>query len=121
MKYQFIHSFIRLGVIGILMKEHQVAGFWPVRIYYIGNRWYEKNKKKWAKERALGHTCGYQRRHLGGLGGPSPPQGKSKKEKKERKKRKNEKKREKKEKKKEGNYEWRQITTYKVLFFPIFQ
>ena len=27
----------------------------------------------------------------------------------------------KKEKNKEGNYEWRQITTYKVSFFPIFQ
>ena len=54
-----------------------------------------------------------QRRHLGGLGAIAPPhpQGKRKREK-----------REKKEKKKKGNYyEWRQITTYKVLFFPIFQ
>ena len=58
----------------------------------------------------------------GGWGGrrPPPPQGKRKKEKKKEKKKK-EKKREKKEKKKEGNYEWRQITTYKMLFFPIFQ
>ena len=30
-------------------KEHQVAGFWQVRIYYFGNRWYEKNKKKWPR------------------------------------------------------------------------
>ena len=41
------------------MKGHQVVGFWQVRTYYIGDRWYEKNKKKWAKDRALGHTCGY--------------------------------------------------------------
>ena len=52
-----------------------------------------------------------------GLRGPSPPQRKRKKESKKEK----EKKEEKKEKKKEGNYEWRQITTYKVLFFQIFQ
>ena len=50
-----------------------------------------------------------------GAGG-RPPQGKRKKKEK-RKKRKKEKKR----KNKEGNYELRQITTYKVLFFPIFQ
>ena len=60
-----------------------------------------------------------QRRHLGGLGGPSPPKEKEKKKKRRKKERKR--KKEKKEKKKEGNYEWRQITTYKVLFFPIFQ
>ena len=56
---------------------------------------------------------------FGGLGAVAP-QGKRKKEKKERKKEKRGKKR-KKEKKKEGYYELRQITTYKVLFFPIFQ
>ena len=54
-----------------------------------------------------------------GAGGPLPPR-KMKKDKKERKKEKREK-REKKRKKKEGNYELRQITTYKVLFFSIFQ
>ena len=42
-----------------LMKGHQVGWFWQVGIYYIGNRWYEKHKKKWAKDRSLGHTCGY--------------------------------------------------------------
>ena len=60
-----------------------------------------------------------QRRHLGGLVGPSPP--KEKKKKKKKKKKRKKRKREKKEKQKEGNYEWRQIPTYKVLFFPIFQ
>ena len=40
-------------------ERTQVAGFCQVRIYSIGNRWYEKNKKKWAKDRALGHTWGY--------------------------------------------------------------
>ena len=54
-----------------------------------------------------------------GAGGPSPPKEKEKKknERKKKKKRKREKKR---RKKKEGNYKLRQITTYKVLFFPIF-
>ena len=33
--------------------------FLPGQDYYIGNRWYEKNKKKWAKDRALGQSCGY--------------------------------------------------------------
>ena len=58
-----------------------------------------------------------------GPGGPSPPRKKKKKkEKKEKREKKwKKRKRKKKEKKKEGNYEWRQITTYKVLFFPIFQ
>ena len=61
-----------------------------------------------------------QRRHLGGLGGrrPPPPQGKSKKEKKKEKKKKE--KKEKKREKERRNYEWRQITTYKVLFFQFF-
>ena len=55
----------------------------------------------------------------GGLGGRRPPpQGKRKKEK--RKKKRKKRKKRKKEKKKEGNYEWRQITTYKVLFFQFF-
>ena len=49
----------------------------------------------------------------GGWGPSSPLQGQRKKKNKEKK--------EKKEKKKEGNYKYRQITTYKVLFFPIFQ
>ena len=73
-------------------------------------------------KRQTAQHSGVQRRHLGGLGGrrPPPPPPKEKEEKKKRKKEKREKKR-KKEKKKEGNYEWRQITTYKVLFFPIFQ
>ena len=63
-----------------------------------------------------------QRRHLGGGGwGAVAPLRKKKKRKKRKKKRKKRKKKKKKEKKKEGNYEWRQITTYKVLFFPIFQ
>ena len=63
-----------------------------------------------------------------GAGGPSPPSPRKKKKRKKGRKKekreKKEKKREKKEKKnknKKGNYEWRQITTYKVLFFPIFQ
>ena len=54
-----ISTDIQLGVISILMKGHQVGCFWQVGIYYIGNSWYEKHKKKWAKDRALGHTCGY--------------------------------------------------------------
>ena len=61
-----------------------------------------------------------QRRHLGGgWGGPSPPKEKEKKKKKEKKKEPKKKEIEKR-KKKEGNYEKCQITTYKVLFFPIF-
>ena len=48
--------------------------------------------------------------------GPSPPKENEKRMKKKRKKNKK-----KKRKKKEGNYEYRQITTYKVLFSPIFQ
>ena len=47
-----------------------------------------------------------------GAGGAVAPKEKEKKKKKEK---------EKKEKKKEGNHEWRQITTYKVLFFSNFQ
>ena len=54
-----------------------------------------------------------QRRRLGGLGGRRPPP-------KEKEKKKRIKEKEKKEKKKEGNYEWCQITTYKVLFFSNF-
>ena len=50
-----------------------------------------------------------------GAGGRRPPKEKEKKKKKKEKKEKREKK--KKERKKEGNYELRQITTYKVLFF----
>ena len=61
-----------------------------------------------------------QGRHLRGLVAPPPPKEKEKRKKKEKKEKK-EKRKEKKERKKEGNYEWRQITTYKVLFFPIFQ
>ena len=47
--------------------------------------------------------------------GPSPKEKEKEKRKKKRKKRRM------KEKKKKGNYEQRQITTYKVLFFQIFQ
>ena len=36
-----------------------VTGIWEVRIYDTGDRWYKENKKKWAKDRALGYTCGY--------------------------------------------------------------
>ena len=54
-----ISTDIQLGVISISMKGHQVGCLWRVGIYYIGNRWYEKHKKKWAKDRALRHTCGY--------------------------------------------------------------
>ena len=54
-----ISTDIQLGVISILMKGHQAVCFLQVGIYYIGNRWYEKHKKEWAKKRALGHTCGY--------------------------------------------------------------
>ena len=62
-------------------------------------------------------TTQTQWRHLRGAGGPSPLQGKTKKRKRKRKK--NESIKE--ERKKEGKYEQRQITTYIVLFFPIFQ
>ena len=58
-----------------------------------------------------------QRRHLRGLKGRRLP----KKKKKEKRKRKKEKEKKKKKRKKEGNYEKRQITTYKVLSLPIFQ
>ena len=43
-----ISTDIQLGVIGILMKGHQVGCLLQVGIYNIGNRWYEKHKKKWA-------------------------------------------------------------------------
>ena len=55
-----------------------------------------------------------QGRHLRGLVGHCPFQEKKEKRKKKKKNRK-------KKWKKEGNYEKRQITTYKVLFYPIFQ
>ena len=38
------------------MEGHNVTGIWQVRIYDTGDRWYEENKKKWAKDRALGYT-----------------------------------------------------------------
>ena len=47
------------NIINILMKWYNVTGIWQVRIYDIGNRWYEENKQKWAEDRALGYTCGY--------------------------------------------------------------
>ena len=28
-------------------------------VFDTGDRWYEENKKKWAKDRALGYTCAY--------------------------------------------------------------
>ena len=50
---------IQLSVISILMEGHNVTGIRLVRIYDTGDRWYEENKKKWAKDGALGYTCGY--------------------------------------------------------------
>ena len=66
-----------------------------------------------------------QGRHLRGAGGrrpPPPPQGKRKKKKrkKKREKKKKRRKRRKKRKKEKRNHEYRQITTYKVLFFSNF-
>ena len=62
-----------------------------------------------------------------GAGGPPPPKKKEKRKKEKRKKKRKKRKKRKKEKKgkkKEGNYEWRQITTYKVhikcCFFRFF-
>ena len=65
---------------------------------------------------------GGQGRHLRGAGGAVAPRKKKKDKKKEKKekKEKREKNEEEKERKKEGNYEKRQITTYKVLFFQFF-
>ena len=50
---------IQPSVICVLMEGHNVTGIWEVRIYDTGNRWYKEYKKKWAKDRALGYTCGY--------------------------------------------------------------
>ena len=50
---------IQLSVISILMKGYNVTGIRQVGVYDIGDRRYEENKEKWAKDRAMGHTCGY--------------------------------------------------------------
>ena len=50
---------IQLSVISVLMKGHNVSSIWQVRIYDTGDRLYEENKNKWAKDRALGYTCAY--------------------------------------------------------------
>ena len=45
---------IQLGVIGILMKGHQIVGYWQVRIYNNDNMTsgdMEKTKRKWAKDK----------------------------------------------------------------------
>ena len=52
---------LQLSVTSVLMEGHNVTGTWQVRIYDTGDRWYEENKKKCAKDRALGNTCEYCR------------------------------------------------------------
>ena len=54
-----VSTYIKLSVISILMEGHCVILVWLIRIYYICDWRYEKNKKQWSKNRALRHACEY--------------------------------------------------------------